>query len=388
MARRPIDIVLLTAILILLLFGICFVFTASSAKAERDFGDSAFYLKKQLLRVAIGLFFMLLVLRLDYHHWLRLAPPFYWITLALLIVLMFAPESWAIRGSRRWLMLGPFQVQPSEMAKFGLIFYLAANLTKPRLDLREMSDGLMPQLVLTGAVVLAVALEPDMGTALLIAAISLCLLFVRGARLGHLFLILSAGVLSALALTWKVAYQRGRVESFIETLAGKAEPAWQVQQSLIGLGNGGLTGLGLGQSKQRLMFLPDPFTDFIMSIVGEELGVIGTLTVLTLFFIVLWRGFRIVRRAPDDFGKLLAFGITCAIGLNAFINIAVVTNLLPTTGIPLPFLSYGGSSLIMNLIAIGVLLNISQHCRSGRVAASGLVRLPVMSVRWYRDRNP
>jgi cell division protein FtsW len=307
--------------------------------------------------------------------------------LTLLVFLLFAPESWMIRGSRRWLMLGPVQFQPSELAKLALIFYLVGNLTKPEVDPENFVDGLLPQLILIGAVVLTVAMEPDLGTALTIAAISIVLLFVAGARLGHLFFVIFAGVLSAASLLWRVAYQRGRLESFVESIFGNAEPAWQVRQSLIGLGNGGLLGVGLGQSKQKLLFLPDPFTDFIMAIIGEELGLIGTLGVIVFFFVVIWRGFHIALRAPDRAGKLTALAVTTAIGLYALVNAAVVTHVLPTTGIPLPFVSYGGSALFTNLIGVGVLLNISLFARAQSPAGSRAKLVPVARVRWFHDRK-
>jgi cell division protein FtsW len=381
------DLTLLTAVLVLLLFSICFIYTASSARAERLYDDSAFFLKRQLQRVAIALVIMFFVIRIDYRRVLKYSPPAYWLSLALLVFLLFAPESWMIRGSRRWLLLGPLQFQPSELAKFALIFYLAGNLTKPEIDPENFVDGVLPQLILIGAVVLTVAMEPDLGSALAIATIALIMLFVSGAKLGHLFFVIFTGVLSAASLLWRVAYQRGRVESFIETIFGDSEPAWQVRQSLISLGNGGLFGVGLGQSKQKLLFLPDPFTDFIMAIVGEELGLIGTLAVILLFFIVIWRGFHIAHRAPDRAGKLTAIGVTSAIGLYALINAGVVIHILPTTGIPLPFISYGGSALIMNLIGIGVLLNISQFAHGKASARSRMKMVPVARVRWFNERT-
>jgi cell division protein FtsW len=260
-------------------------------------------------------------------------------------------------------------------------------LTKPEIDPENFVDGLLPQLILIGAVVLGVALEPDLGTALAIAAIAFTLLFIAGARLGHLFLIIFGAVLAAVSMLWRVAYQRGRVESFFQSIFGDAEPAWQVRQSLISLGNGGLFGVGLGQSKQKLLFLPDPFTDFIMAIVGEELGLIGTLTLILLFFIIIWRGFHIAHRAPDRAGKLTAIGVTSAIGLYALVNAGVVTHILPTTGIPLPFVSYGGSALMMNLFGIGVLLNISQFTGSRSAGKNLMNVIPVAKVRWFKDRK-
>ncbi|MDZ7301566.1 MAG: putative lipid II flippase FtsW [candidate division KSB1 bacterium] len=380
-----IDLTLLIIVMILLLFSISFVYTASSTRAERLHDDSAFFLKRQLLRVAIALAIMFLIMRVDYHRILRYSPPAYWIALALLVFLLFAPASWVIRGSRRWLMLGPVQFQPSELAKFALIFYLAGNLTKTEIDIENFVDGLLPQLILIGAVVLAVVMEPDMGTALAIAAIAMIMLFVAGARLGHLFLIALGGVLSAASLLWRIAYQRGRVESFIEAMLGDAEPVWQVRQALIGLGDGGLFGVGLGQSKQKLLFLPDPFTDFVLAIVGEELGLIGTLAIILLFFMIIWRGFHIAHHAPDRCGKLTAIGVTTAIGLYALVNAGVVTHILPTTGIPLPFVSYGGSALIMNLFGIGVLLNISQFVKEPLRSRAQMV--PLARVRWFHDRK-
>lgn len=387
MARRPVDVILLVAVLLLLLLSVYFVFTASSARAERLHQDSMFYLKRQMIRLLLGLLLGFLMMRLDYHHVLRVSPLVYLFSVGLLVALLFAPEAWTIRGSRRWLLLGPVQFQPSELAKYGLIFYLAMNLAKPQLDIRKLGDGLAPQLLLAGVVVVTVALEPDLGTALIIAATVAAMLFLAGARLSHLFALLSSVVLAGLALTARVAYQRGRVEAFVDSLMGHAEPAWQVKQSLIGLGTGGLLGVGLGQSKQKLLFLPDPFTDFILSIIGEELGLIGTLTVVVLFLIILWRGFSIARQAPDAAGRLTAFGITCTIGLGAFVNMSVVTNLLPTTGIPLPFVSYGGTALIMNLIGIGVLLNISTQGSGASRPGRGLAKVPLARVQWYRDRK-
>lgn len=382
-----IDLTLLTTVMVLLLFSIFFIYTASSVRAERLYEDSAFFLKRQLIRVAIALVIMFFIVRVDYHRVLSYSPPAYWLALALLVFLLFAPESWMIRGSRRWIMLGPLQFQPSELAKYTLIFYLAGNLTKPDIDPENFVDGLLPQLILIGAVVLGVALEPDLGTALAIAITALIMLFVAGAKLGHLFFLVFGAVLSAVSMLWRVAYQRGRVETFIGSMFGDAEPAWQVRQSLISLGNGGVFGVGLGQSKQKLLFLPDPFTDFIMAIVGEELGLLGTLMVILLFFIIIWRGFHIAHRAPDRAGKLTAIGVTSAIGLYALVNTGVVTHLLPTTGIPLPFVSYGGSALMMNLFGIGVLLNISQYTGNRSAHKNNVKMIPLASVPWFRDRK-
>ncbi len=385
--NRSFDLVLLMAVLVLLVFSVCFVYTASSPKAERSYDDGAYFLKRQLLRLGLALLLMVAMLRADYRKILRWSPLLYGVALILLIVLLFLPESMAIRGAHRWIQVGQMQIQPSELAKFSLILYLAANLSKPDLNLRNFAGGLLPPLLLIGAPVLLVAIEPDMGTAMLITLIAFTMLFLQGAELKHLFALISSGLLVALALLSKVAYQRGRVEAFVESMLGDSEPAWQVKQSLIGLGNGGLAGLGLGKSKQKLFFLPDPFTDFIMSVIGEELGLIGTLLVLAMFFVILWRGLKIAQQAPDGSGRLLALGITSAIGIGAFVNIAVVTNMLPTTGVPLPFVSYGGSSLVVHLMAVGLLLNVSRQSAAAQKSKKGVANIPLAQVRWFRDRK-
>lgn len=357
--RQQPDYLLLAVVLGLLLFGLCFVYTASSARAERDYQDAAYFLKRQLINAAIALALMFVIMRVDYHSYLRYTPLIYWSVVVLLIFLLLAPSSWAVRGSRRWIMLGAVQFQPSEIAKYAMVFYIGGNLASKNVDIQNFRDGLLPQLVLLGIVAVTVALEPDVGTASLILAIGAIMLFVGQARWWHLMLI---GMGSAAALTpflFRATYQRTRVLNFVASMFGDAQPAWQVKQSLISLGTGGILGLGLGQSRQKLLFLPDPHTDFIMAIVGEELGLIGTATVLALFLIFVIRGFQIASRAPDRTGQLLATGITVCIGLYAFVNAGVVTNLLPTTGLPMPFVSYGGSALVLNFFGVGVLLNIA-----------------------------
>ncbi len=360
MRKGKIDYPLLIAVLLLVIIGLTFVYTASSAKAaERFDGDSAYFLKMQSIRVIIGLIAMAMVMRVDYHTWIRRAPVFYWLILTVLLFMLFMPSSWMIRGTRRWIDLGLVKLQPSEFAKYALIFMLAKLLSKRDLDIKQFVDGLLPQLILIGLICGAILPEPDAGSALMIFFIALTLLFTAGARIVHLFNVLSAGALMVFAGLMVNAYQRERLFSFIASLRNEGEVGWQVKQSLISLGNGGVFGVGLGQSRQKMHWLPDPFTDFIFSIIGEELGLIGTLGIVALFVFIIYRGFRIALNAPDPEGRYLAVGITTAIGLYAFMNMAVITHLVPTTGIPMPFVSYGGSSLITHLAAVGMLLNIS-----------------------------
>jgi cell division protein FtsW len=366
-AYPQVDFFVLSVVLALMLFGFCFIYTASAMRAERDFHDAAFFLKRQLLFAALALTVMFIVMRFDYRLLLPHAPVVYWVAVVLLCVVLFAPSSWIVRGSRRWLMFGSMQFQPSELAKYAMVFFFSHRLSQKEIDIHDFRNGLLPQLALLGAVAVAVALEPDLGTAALIAGVGLVLLFLAQARWSHMLLIGGAVAAALVPFLVRATYQRTRIISYVASVFGDAAPSWQVKQSLISLGDGGLFGVGLGQSRQRLFFLPDPHTDFILAIIGEELGLLGTLAILFLFIVFILRGFQIARRAPDRAGQLLAAGITLCIGLYAFTNAGVVLNLLPTTGVPMPFVSYGGSALLLNLFGVGVLLNIAAQGKKATV---------------------
>ncbi len=356
-----IDYALLMAVFALLALSLAFIYTASSTKALEQYGDDAFFLKRQMLRILLGAMILYLTMRLDYRKLLQFGPVMFWAALTLLFLLQLGPDSWAIRGTRRWISIGGFVFQPSELAKFGLILMLARLLTMKDADLRSFTDGLLPNLVLIGLACFAIIVGPDTGTSTMVFAIAMAMMFIAGARLLHLIAISAAGLTVVAAAMMIFPYQRRRLMNFIESFQDGSHIGWQVKQSLISLGNGGFAGIGLGESKQKLHWLPDPFTDFIFSIVGEELGLIGTLSVVALFLVILFRGFRIALASQEADARLLASGMTVSIVLYAFMNIAVITHLMPTTGIPMPFVSYGGSSLLMNMFAVGVLLNIHQQ---------------------------
>jgi cell division protein FtsW len=367
--RRRYNMTILVVVLVLVTIGLPMVYTASSVKAQQEFGSSAFFLKRHLLRIAIGLLLMYVAMRVDYRHWLRLAP---WIFAGALILslLVFVPGIGVeIRGSHRWIRLAGFQWQASDVTKYALVIFLASALARKQIELDVFKQGVLPLLGAITVLVLPILFEPDTGTSGLLLLLSGVILFLGGVKLRHLFLLGSTGAALLFAYLRSVPYQWVRIENYIKSLKGEIEPVWQVRQSLISLGNGGVLGLGLGGSKQKYNFLPDPFTDFILAIVGEELGLLGTITILTLFMILLFHGMRVALRAPDQGGRLLAAGITLAIGIYALVNAAVVVNLLPTTGIPMPFVSYGGSAQVMNLFAVGVLLNISSEEDAPRAAA-------------------
>lgn len=359
--RARLDYTLILSVVILLVLSVTFIYTASSTKALENFGDGTFFLKRQVLRILIGAVILFLAMRIDYHEFLRFAPWFYWGALTLLLILIFAPSDWVVRSTRRWLYIFGFRFQPSELAKLALILMFARILAMKEVNTKSFADGVLPQLILAALVCGGVILEPDTGTAVMIFLIAIYLLFVAGVKIWHLFLVLAGGLASAFAFLMSIPYQRERLFGFLEGFHDTTQLGWQVKQSLISLGNGGVFGLGLGHSRQKMHWLPDPFTDFIYSIIGEELGTIGTFLVVLLFLIIFYRGYRIALVAPDREGQLLALGLTFAIVLYGMTNIAVVTNLLPTTGIPMPFVSYGGSSLIVNLFGVGILLNICQQ---------------------------
>jgi len=366
-ARPQVDFLLLAIVLLLLLFGISFIYTASAMRAERDYGDSAFFLKRQLMNAAIALTVMFIAMRIDYHFYFRHATVGYGLAVILLVAVLLAPPSWIVRGSRRWIMLGGMQFQPSELAKYAMILYLSENLSSKKFDIKDFRNGLLPQLILIGIVGALIAVEPDLGSAALVVAVGVAMLLLANARWSHLALIGSAALAAVIPFMLRTAYQRERLTNYVASVFGDAQPQWQVKQSLISLGTGGIFGVGLGQSRQRLLFLPDPHTDFILAIIGEELGLIGTIAVVLLFAGFVIRGFQIAGRAPDRVGQLLAAGITVCIGAYAFVNAGVVMNLLPTTGVPMPLVSYGGSALLLNLFGVGVLLNIAGQAKRATV---------------------
>ena len=352
------DSPLFLVVLILLVLGIVMVYSASSFKAQEFFKDSHHFLLNHILRVVIGITAMYLAIKIDYHNWLRLSPVLLIITFGTLIYLLVGPGVEKIRGSSRWIIFGKFQFQPSEFARIALIMFLSSSLGKEDSKIKSLDKSLIIYTLIIGSIAIPIWLQPDVGTAALMIFTGLVLLFLGGEKLWHLFLFGLTVIPFFIIFLFQVSYQKIRLVEFFASLKGR-KLVWQTQQSLISLGNGGPFGLGLGGSKQKYHFLPDPFTDFIFAIVGEELGIIGTLITLILFMLLIWRGFEIARNAPDTQGILLAAGIVLNVAVYALTNAGVVVNLLPTTGIPMPFLSYGGSALIANLFAIGILLNIS-----------------------------
>ena len=354
---------------VLAMFGVVAVYSASSIWAVQNALPGGYYAVRQLLGAGVGVGFLLICSRIDYQLWRYLGWPLLAATAVMLVIPLLpfttdiAPE---INGARRWVTLGPIRMQPSEFARFTLVAWTAMLAAKKGVGIREFKSGLLPFLVIVIPVVGLVILEPDLSSGIVLLLLVGTVLFTAGAKIGH-FLLLG---LVALPFLWhsvvSVQYRLTRMLSFLGSPSDVEEASWQIQQSLIGIGSGRWFGVGFGEGLQKLGYLPYAYSDFIFSTIGEEWGFVGVLVIVGLFAGYMALGFRIARAAPDLFGSLLATGLTTAIGLAAMLHVAVTLNLTPTTGISLPFVSYGRSSLLVSLIATGVLINISSS-RAGPV---------------------
>lgn len=351
---RP-DLLIFFVTLLLLAIGVIMVFSASYYDTLED--DPYYYLRKQLTWAALGFVAMVLMMKIDYF---RLKP---YINFAfdvgiilLIAVLFFDP----VNGSRRWIDLGFTRLQPSEIMKLCMVFFVAHRLSKPDSDIQHFFKGLGPYLVIVGIVGGLIMMEPDLGTTLAIAGTVGVMLIAAGLRLGHFLLLLCSGVAGVITLIAMDPTRINRIIGWFDPWSHAGKEGYQVVNSLYALGSGGFFGMGLGNSRQKLDYLPEQHTDFIFAILGEELGFLGAFLVVILFFLFAWRGYRIALTCPDSFGCFLAVGLTTTIILQAFMNMGVVTGLLPVTGIALPFISYGGSSLLISMAAVGILLNISR----------------------------
>jgi cell division protein FtsW len=351
------DRVLIGAVLLLVSFGMVMIFSAGAVFAARKYGDATYFLKREICYAVIGLVALTVAVRTDYSIYRRLAYPLLGFSiLALAAVLKIGSRA---GGAIRWFRLGPLSFQPGELAKLALCIYLAALLARKAEKVRVFSVGFLPPLLVTGLMMGLLLKQPDLGTAAIFGAVALGLLFIAGTRTSYLIL----AVLVAAPAGWKfivsTPFRMRRMLAFLDPWAFRRDVGYQITESLISVGSGGMTGLGLGDGRQKLFFLPEAHTDFILSIVGEELGLLGILFVVAGFAVLVWRGLRAAYRARDVFGCYLAFGITAMFGLQALVNIGVVLGSLPTKGLPLPFISYGGTSLVVSLYMAGVLGNIS-----------------------------
>ncbi len=345
---------------ILLALGIAMVFSASFAKAIDDAGDPFYFLKRQLLWALIGVPVMWAFSHIEYGYWRQLARPALYSTVLFLVAVLLVGA--ARGGAERWIDFGFFSFQPSEWAKFALCIFFADYFARTGSRVQDFWRGLGPWLLVVGLVAGLIMLQPDLGTTLAIGGMAVLMAFLAGARLGHLVGLAAAAVPLLIVAVTQSEYRWKRITAFIDPWADPLGTGYHLIQGLLALGSGGWFGLGFGLSRQKIWYLPEQHTDFIFAVLGEELGLLGTLTVLALYAVLIWRGFRTAATAPDTFGALLAAGITSIIAIQVVVNVGVVTATLPITGITLPLLSYGGSSLVVTLAAIGILINISRHC--------------------------
>jgi len=355
------DMWLFGVAVVLLSAGVVMVYSASAIVAADRFHDPYFFLKKQLFWALLGALAMLVAVRVDYRRLEKLVWPALIVAGVLLVLVLVPPFGQAINGTRRWIRLGLVSFQPAELAKLALVVYLAAFVARRHDQLADVRRGLLPPLLVAGAFAGLVFVQPDLGNCLTLIALTFGLLYLAGSPARYLAWAV-APALPLLAIAIYVApYRLRRMTAFWDPWSDARGSGFQIIQSWLAFGNGGLLGQGVGGSRQKLFYLPESHTDFIFAVVGEELGFVGAVVFVGLFAVLIWRGLRVGLRAPEPFGAYLALGITLLIATQTLVNLGVVTGLLPTKGLPLPFLSFGGSALLMTMVSTGVLLNISQH---------------------------
>jgi len=352
---------LLLAVAALLALGVTMVLSTSYLYSQERFTDGTYFFRKQLIAVGAGVVALITCCLLPSATYRWLAYPLLGVTFVVLILVLIPGVGIAHGGARRWLMLSGFVFQPAELAKLAIVFYLAHSMARKEEKIQSFSVGVLPHLIVAGAFLGVLLLEPDFGTALILVMLLYLMLFVAGARLPHL---LATGLLALPVLLYvmlKAEYRLRRLLTFMDPWREASSSGFQVVQSLIAFGSGELWGRGLGESRQKLFYLPEAHTDFVFSVIGEELGLLGALLVLALFAVIVLRGLRLTARIEEPFDQYLAFGLTVLLGLQALIHMGVVMGLMPTKGLVLPFISYGGSAMVMNLMEAGILLCLSRR---------------------------
>lgn len=357
------SVLLLAVVTVLCVVGLVMVLSSSSVEALHTYGSAWLFFKRQLLWLVVGGIALLVTTRVDYHVWRHLAVPGLVLCGALLVLVLVPGVGISVSGSSRWLGAGNWRMQPSELCKLALLLFAADLLARRSDRVHEPGAVLRPVLLAFGAVAFLVLRQPDMGTTLVLGCIVLAVLWVGGASFRSITSLVVLGISAAFVVGMAEPYRRARMISFLDPWKDASNTGYQVSQSIVGLADGGITGVGLGASRAKWGFLPNAHTDFIFTIVGEEMGLIGSLLVVGLFVAFAVLGVRTAVRAPDRFGTLVAAGVTAWVAGQAFVNMGAVTGLLPVTGVPLPFVSFGGSSLVIALGAVGVLANVARHPR-------------------------
>ncbi|WP_097032825.1 stage V sporulation protein E [Clostridium tertium] len=360
---KNIDYSLLCAIVVLLFIGIVMVYSSSSYYAlyQDKVFNSEFYFTKEIVWTVVGIIGMVVTMSIDYHIYKKWTPWLVIITIGLLVFVLFLGAD--INGARRWIRLGGLSLQPSELAKYVVVLYLALLIDKRRGKIKEFKGGTLYYLAIAAVFAGLIILEKNLSITAIIMMVAFIMILVGGAKLSHLFSLIPIGLSAGLGLILMESYRLQRLTSFLDPWADPSGDSYQLIQSLYALGSGGLFGVGLGNSRQKALFMPEPHNDFIFAIIGEELGLIGCIAIISIFIFIVIKGTYIAVKARDNYGYLLAIGIISVIAIQAIINIAVVTGSMPVTGVPMPLISYGGTSLVFNLCAIGILLNISRQSK-------------------------
>jgi len=363
--KKPqVDCFLLIVVSLLCIIGVLAIFSAGAPFGYIDDNAPPYgWAMNQLKWLGLGVLFLFFASRLNYHFYKRFdRVVILFVILSLLLV--FAPKlGRQIRGVHRWITFGSFQIQPSELAKLGIIIYLSCSLVRKKDRIISFIGGFLPYLIIISLIFLLVMIEPDLGSALIIAGVGFVLIYAGGAKISHMLYVAALGILPIYFSISKIGYRKNRIIAFLNPESDPLGIGFQPLHLKMSIGAGGLWGMGPGKGNEKLFYLPTPHTDSIFAVIGEEFGFIGTSLIILLFLIFTWRGLKIAKRAPDELGRLLAIGLTCLISGQALINMGVATVILPTTGSALPFISYGGSSLLTSLVAIGILLNISKQSK-------------------------
>lgn len=357
---RNIRINLFTVSVILICIGIVMIYSVSSIYAWEKYKDGFFFLKRHISFLAIGILLTFLVMSVDYRKFRRIAKPLLILSLVLLVLVLIPGIGREVSGARRWFRFKFISFQPSELASMGIIIYIADFISRKGNIINQLLRGFLPSILVLGLCALLILMQPDLGTTLAIGIVVFIMLFVAGIKVSYLLSIMLMSLPVLYLMIFSIPYRRMRILAFLNPWSDPKGSGFQIIQSQIALGSGGIFGTGLGHSRQKLFYLPAAHTDFIFSIIGEELGLLGTLGIIILFMLFIQQGLKIIKNAADKFGYFLALGLVLMISLKAIINISVSCGVLPTKGLPLPFISYGGSSFIFDMVSVGILINIAR----------------------------
>lgn len=359
--QKPFDVYLFFTTLLLVLIGIMMIFSSSAILAKEKYDDTYYFLKKELIYFFLGLIGLFVTKNISYKLYSKLVYPLLFGTFWIMLCCFIPYFSHSAGGASRWIQIGGFNMQPSELAKITVIIFVAYLASKKGNTIRDFTKGYLPVVGISGIFVLMILAQRDLGSAFVLGVVIFMMLFVAETRVSHLVASVILALPALYFLIFSVSFRKQRILAFLDPWKYQLDHGFQIIQSFVAFQSGGFGGLGLGESKQKLFYLPEAHTDFIFSVLGEEFGMIGVCTVAFLFIFFVYRGIRIAMKTQEPFGMFLALGLTGLIGLQAFINFGVVMGILPTKGLALPFISYGGSSLVISLLAVGILLNISTH---------------------------